>query len=495
MVNVKNLDDNNKVLSIPQQLWDTAIPSTFLHSVPPRERISDRELLAMELLAWPVGFFQEAGMVSGTNRQLRGDPRLSAELVNKKGYRGKTPLMQAISSEDITRVQFLLNLPKQVSGLKIDLEITSIDGYTALMYAILEQNLILVDLLVKAGANLETQATWGNRDTALLTACRPVDTALMTAKVPQSYDKISEIVKYLINAGADVSARDQRGNTALFLLCEENKFNTMSNVQLLVERGANVDAVRNDGFTVLMVAIRVLSRRFLLLPHNDPQIAEFLASKITNLNAASFNAFPGRGYTALLMATESRCTRVVQILLGRGANVNFATNIFGETALMVSCGFYDSSEIMLLLLNEGANVNMRQRDGRTALLVLSSKGLASFYSVGDRVSQARILIQRGADVNAADTQGTTSLMLACVHNSSPLARLLVENGAHIDQRDLDDNNTALMIATIYRRKDIARLLVQKGADKTIRNSEGQTAYDIFINDQNDDDEMGEILRP
>jgi ankyrin repeat protein len=130
------------------------------------------------------------------------------------------------------------------------------------------------------------------------------------------------------------------------------------------------------------------------------------------------------------------------------------------------------SEITRLLINRGAEINATDRDGNTALILAC---------IGDQVETARILLDHGADPERHGEEGLTALMLASKNNRVELVRLLIDRGANIGSRSFDKTeNTALMIAASHGMKDTLRLLLDRGADIMDEDWCGQRAIHLAI---------------
>ena len=112
-------------------------------------------------------------------------------------------------------------------------------------------------------------------------------------------------------------------------------------------------------------------------------------------------------------------------------------------------------------------VDTRDSEGRTALLLASMEGHARIVA---------LLLEKGANPNVADAEGKSALRHA-LHEHPEVAKALLEGGADANERD-GDGNRLLMNAVIGGDAATVRLLLDGGADPSIRNNEGLSPLTI-----------------
>jgi ankyrin repeat protein len=159
-----------------------------------------------------------------------------------------------------------------------------------------------------------------------------------------------------------------------------------------------------------------------------------------------------RQITPLMYAAENGSLDAMKLLIARGANVNLQ-NAFGSTALMWSVA--DPKKVRLLL-DHGADVNKAARSGRTALII------AAYTNPSAEV--ARMLIAKGANVNAMDQRKVTPLYGATFGNDTATIKILLDAGAAVDQADTFIGVTPLMNSAGNRNAAAVKLLLAKGAN-------------------------------
>ena len=90
----------------------------------------------------------------------------------------------------------------------------------------------------------------------------------------------------------------------------------------------------------------------------------------------------------------------------------------------------------------------------------------------------RLLLKHGANIDEADNNSDTVLLLAVKKGSTPdSARFFIEQGADMDIQDAD-GNTALHIAAQQGMEELLEFLLNEGADRKITNSEGKTPCQV-----------------
>ena len=122
-------------------------------------------------------------------------------------------------------------------------------------------------------------------------------------------------------------------------------------------------------------------------------------------------------------------------------------------------------EALRSLLQKGANVNEAEADGTTAL---------HWASYRDDLQSADALLKAGARVNAANDLGATPLWLASQNGSEAMTRRLLDAGAN-PKLALLAGETPLMVASRTGNPAVVEMLIAKGADVNARATRDQTA--------------------
>lgn len=344
---------------------------------------------------------------------------------NQRDRRGCTPLLAAVGGVDrdgLARVQALL-----VHGA--DPECAAIDGQTALGLALALVRHDLVQWL-----------RWGPWRLPL----RPLTAADLPAAAGLGD---LEAVRKLVALGLPVDGRDAEGCTALLRAAGGGH---AAVVEWLLAEGADPGSVAASGANALGAAVSA---------GYDAIVTRLIAA-----GAAVDQPLTG-GITPLLLAAALGRDDTVAALLLRGARPD-ASDRLGTQALHAAVQFawasgddHAARAIITQLLDAGADVNARDQDGASALLLLLGGRVDAGLPAVNRDLSGLVqwLLARGADPDAPDRRGVTPLHAAAMHGLIEITEVLLTHGADPRRRDALGRN-ACDVAVLLGYVDLAARL-------------------------------------
>lgn len=175
---------------------------------------------------------------------------------------------------------------------------------------------------------------------------------LINAIMYQDFEKTKE----LVNKGVDINYQDKSyGSTALILACQ---YNFVDIAKFLIENGADLNLQANNGYTPLIAAASV-----------SVELTELLLSKGADIKL-KIDDGSGALTTSVTGILSGRVTTaVVEMLLEKGADINESATkgaAEGYTVLMMAAR-NNKPELVKFLVKNGADVNLKAKDGNTAL--------------------------------------------------------------------------------------------------------------------------------
>jgi ankyrin repeat protein len=351
----------------------------------------------------------------------------------------ETTLLDAAESGDHATAMRL------VGAKGANVNATSADGATALMYASANDDLELVRALIKAGANVKLKSQLG---TSALTEAAIIGSA--------------PIIDALLKAGADPNFRNIDGETPLMAAARSGKVDA---AKLLLAAGADINAKENwGGQSALMWAAA----------QDQPEMVKFLASKDANLNDhGKINQWERKviqeprpkdmnkgGFSALLYAAREGCSTCVQNLLTAGADPD-SEDPDRETPLLLALEnmHFDTAAV---LIKGGADLDKWDLFGRSPVymaadvstLPMKGNGAMAVIPSTDKLTAldvGRMMLEKGANPNiqlkrrppyrdvpqdrGGDgmlAQGATPLLRAARGGDDKFVALLLEYKAIVD---------------------------------------------------------------
>lgn len=392
-----------------------------------------------------------------------------------------------------------LALALKLIGEGANVNATSPDGTSALMWAVHFDERPLIERLIAAHANVRAENAYG---------ATPMYEAAIFGDTP--------VIEQLVKAGARADWANAHGETALMIVARTDN---VAAARFLIRHGAKVNArAKVLGQTALMwAAARSEPQmvRLLLREHANPNVRSFYRLDRRQITAEPrIQARPTGGFTPLIYAARQGCLACAKFLIHGGARINM-TDPDGETPLLIAVENFHF-DLGAYLVKAGANVNEWDWWGRTPLYAAVDLDTLPYGGRPDHISldrttsleMIRILLRTGANPNAqlklfppyrslgADrggdrelTTGATPLLRAARGADVAAMRLLLAYGA-IVRLPNERGDTPLMVAAgltaskvdtrgRYRTQEQAleavRLLIAAGGGVNRADARGETA--------------------
>ncbi|MDR1398796.1 MAG: ankyrin repeat domain-containing protein [Treponema sp.] len=400
---------------------------------------------------------------------------------------GITPLHAASREGHIGFMEFLIE-----QGA--DVNIKNASGSTPLHEAVRSGKIDAIKVLLASQSDINAQDARGNsvlhlaiRDVPLDTHREIVNLLLAQPRInPSLWDeygdsplhatitlkKDPEIIKALLKKGSDVNVRNIEGKTPLYVAIEQNR---PQYITVLLEGNSNLFAADNSGVTPYE---RALNERADLLP--------YLITPVTVLQS------DGDGNTILHMSVRKGCLDTVQMALDKGARID-ARNKVGDTALHIAVR-QNNEVIGKLLITRKASIFALNAASESVLYlafhatggveewiltpetIVARDGLGNtvlHYAAQWKMNNIPQIVQRGADVEAANATGETPIFAAVKADSPATITVLLSVGARVDARD-KMGNSALHASVRYNKKNSALSLIAAGIDINAHALNGKT---------------------
>ncbi|KAL2009325.1 hypothetical protein VTN00DRAFT_7519 [Thermoascus crustaceus] len=311
---------------------------------------------------------------------------------------------------------------------EIDIDVPDSNGFTPLGIASRNGRTDVVKILIDRGADVAAEGP--DRQTALHLAVE---------------NGHRETINLLVEASANLSARNKHGQTPLHIAALAG----YTDIESLALKGADLEVRQKDGQTILHLAAI----------HNSEEVVRWLLDHGVDQSAKDKNQT-----TALHLAAQKGHKGIVE-MLSRNVDNLLARNTFGQDPLILAAQGNSEESIIRIMVEKGADLTARDVPGRGALEYAAMRG-------DDAV--VRLLIEKGAPLDSRDGFGRTALHYASMSRHASTVRLLIEKGFEIDAAD-KDGWTALHYACRTDCREVERVLEEAGANILHRDRLGRRA--------------------
>ena len=372
--------------------------------------------------------------------------------------KGNTCLILAARNGHTETVRYLVGLPE----VDVNRRDSSNDYETALHCATNKSHADVVQVLIDAGADIDTKNEDGDSplhcaiDSGALevvkvlvrgvAGVRLTDDDGHACHILAASNGHTETVRYLVGLPeVDVDSRDSNNETALHCAARELHPEV---VQVLIDAGADIDAENENGDSPLDYVVEQRASGAL-------EVVKMLVragASVTENYGLSIAAFFGH-------------TETVRYLAGLPeVDVNSRDNN-NDTALHYAAQQESHAEAVRVLIDAGADMDTKDDGGHSPLHFASRSGA---------LEVVKMLVEAGAGVCLTDDDGLTCLILAASNGHTETVRYLV-GLPEVDVNHRNSNNeTALHCATNKGHRDVVQVLIDAGADVDTDNNDGRS---------------------
>ena len=338
---------------------------------------------------------------------------------------------------------------KEFLRCKANLNIKNLkSGLTPLHIACYNDNLEMIKILLEGGANINEVDNKGNTPLSFL--------------VKYGKDKL---IKFLKENGADINKKNNSKNTAIEISIQ---YGNLECIKVFLELGYEINKVIQGEMSLLGIATI----------NNKKDIIKYLIEK-----GADINLRDGLGFTPIIYSILSDKVDLLEYYLEGGADINILTN--DNHSILYYTIENKNNDFFNILINKNVDLNIISKKGISPLLKackiknlykiekLLEKGAIIDYNT--KYSPLKMVIQNddydifdlfikyGLDLNL-EINGISLLVNAIRKKDIVLVRYLIKNGANVNYID-SKNNIPLKIAiTETDYTEIVELILNNGFD-------------------------------
>jgi len=321
-------------------------------------------------------------------------------------------------------------------------------------------------------------------------------TAFISAQDIHKYLKdnnLEEVIRIININPSFIDKQDETGNTPLHLAADDSKTEIL---KFLLDKGANTEIKNNDGITPIFSAVK----------QNHIEAVKLLSQK------ADLNTMNMQFITPLMFAIQFGNPPLVNVLINSGANVNFEspygypvhfsvlTMQHKMLALLIENGadievkFRELTPLHLavlrsdfncskILIEKGANVEALTPDGNSALTLAITNGQGEYEKI------IELLLEKGAKIK--NGTNTPTELMALEKGNLKVLKQIIRKGADYNIKVTDSKMSLLQMASIYGYSEIVKYILERNIEIDYKNLNGKTA--LYYSKKYGNNEVSEVL--
>ncbi|HOT76145.1 MAG TPA: ankyrin repeat domain-containing protein, partial [Candidatus Wallbacteria bacterium] len=212
-------------------------------------------------------------------------------------------------------------------------------------------------------------------------------------------------------------------------------------IESVIRMGADADAIDTEGKTVLML---LLSKNYAV----DKDTLKYFKNIAATDNGGNNSLFYCRNSIPI----------TIKLLVSNGLKIN-ARNLNGETPLIKLFSDYVNPNAAWEMINCGANVNAKTKEGLNALMYIAK------HDKDEKIYEAvDLLVRAGANINDTDNNGDTPLIVAAREGKLFAVKAFLKNGADVNIKNLKGGSALTESCSWRNSEEIPLLLIGSGAN-------------------------------
>ncbi len=241
----------------------------------------------------------------------------------------------------------------------------------------------------------------------------------------------NKLAKYLMEHGADVNTRKDKGGEVFMTPLAIAVYINEEMVEPLLQHGADVNAKDWQNKTALHYAVgsEAQSASVRMEMDYDWKINKKIVAQLLEKNC-DVNVVDDHGASPLFYAVSSEDMSVVQLLIGKGADVNLCGDNKISHLPITAAVCKNNADLVKVLLDHGAKVDLKSSIYTIHLLHFAAK--EGYKEVAEH-------LVKSSDVNTVDDKGRTPLHWAVESGYLEMAKFLITQGADVKVKDIRDH--------------------------------------------------------
>ncbi|ARF11115.1 ankyrin repeat protein [Hokovirus HKV1] len=345
--------------------------------------------------------------------------------------------------------ELIINI-KNHNPQDINININDKNGNYLLNYAIINNNIELVKLLLEYGAYLDILDADGK--------------TILYLPIKYNYYNLIKLLLDYDEKNVGISILEMKDRDGFIPLYYAVHFKNYDVVKLLIVKGSNINILMPNNYNILHIAI----------VNKSYEICELILQYIKNINAKT-----NEGYNALHLAIINNVSKLIPNLIKMGINLNAQDIEYHFTPLIYTVINNNASIFELLVINN-CNLDMQDIFGNTILhYLIADDNFELFNILYDKYENK---ISNDINFNIYNYESNLPLHIALENNNKKFIKYLID-GTNLNFQNNNHESCFHLIVKNKLWKNYYDLLTKKKLNVFLSNKKGEIPFDYVLEEE------------